>query len=173
MAELWDLYDENRKLVGEVHERGKDLPENRYHIVVDIWTINREGKVLLDQRHPDKHFGLQWECTGGSVLKGEDSITGAVREIGEELGIHLNPSQLKQIHSVRVQDRFVDTYVNITDAKIEELVLQETEVVDAKFVSFDELIQMWEKGIVSPRERFKLYRDKLETIVRELEHCKE
>ena len=119
MAELWDLYDENRQFVGEVHERGKNLPENRYHIVVDIWTINREGKVLLDQRHPDKHFGLQWECTGGSVLKGEDSITGAVREIGEELGIHLKPSQLKQIHSVRVQDRFVDTYVNITDVKIE------------------------------------------------------
>ena len=76
---------------------------------------------------------------------------------------------LQKIDTVRVKDRFVDAYLNITDAKVTDLVLQETEVVDAKYVSFEELIQLWEKGMVSPRERFKRYRDKLEEIVRRLE----
>ncbi len=169
MGELWDLYDENRNPVEALHERGKDLPENRYHIVVDIWTVNREGKILIDQRHPDKHFGLQWECTGGSVLAGESSLEGAVRELGEELGLFIEQKHLQKIDTVRVKDRFVDTYLNITDAKVSDLVLQETEVVDAKYVSFEELIQLWEKGMFSPRERFKRYRDKLEEIVRRLE----
>ena len=32
-----------------------------------------------------------WECVGGSVVKGEDSLQGAVRETKEEVGIDLNP----------------------------------------------------------------------------------
>ncbi len=45
--------------------------QREYHIVTDIWTINLEGKLLLTQRHPDKTFGLWWECTGGSAKVGK------------------------------------------------------------------------------------------------------
>lgn len=34
-----------------------------------------------------------WECVGGSVLAGEDSLTGAVREVKEEVGLELAPEQ--------------------------------------------------------------------------------
>ncbi len=169
MGELWDLYDENRNPVGETHERGQDIPEGRYHIVVDIWTIRSDGRILLDQRHPNKHMGLRWECTGGSVLMGEDSRMGAVREMGEELGLVVEPKHLVELDTVRVKDRFVDTYINICDVELDELVLQDTEVVDAKFVSFDELVKMWGNDMVSPRERFLRYRNKLEECVRRLE----
>lgn len=30
-----------------------------------------------------------WECVGGSVLKGENSLQGAIREVKEEVGVDL------------------------------------------------------------------------------------
>jgi 8-oxo-dGTP pyrophosphatase MutT (NUDIX family) len=32
-----------------------------------------------------------WECVDGSVVKGEDSLQGAIREAKEEVGVDLNP----------------------------------------------------------------------------------
>ena len=32
-----------------------------------------------------------WECVGGSVVKGEDSLLGAIREAKEEVGVDLMP----------------------------------------------------------------------------------
>ena len=40
-----------------------------------------------------------WECVGGSVLKGENSLQGAIRETKEEVGIDLKKSEGKLIYS--------------------------------------------------------------------------
>ena len=79
MSELWDLYDDYRKPLNKTHIRGVPLSKGEFHIVVDIWTINREGKIFIDKRHPKKKFSGLWECAGGSVTMGEDSITGVKR----------------------------------------------------------------------------------------------
>lgn len=34
-----------------------------------------------------------WECVGGSVIKGEDSLQGALREAKEEVGVDLLPKK--------------------------------------------------------------------------------
>lgn len=61
--ELWDLYKKDRKKTDLLHTRGNKIPDNYYHIVVEIWTIINNKEILLTQRHPDKPFGLLWECT--------------------------------------------------------------------------------------------------------------
>jgi 8-oxo-dGTP pyrophosphatase MutT (NUDIX family) len=33
-----------------------------------------------------------WECVGGSVVKGEESLQGAIREVKEEVGVDLELS---------------------------------------------------------------------------------
>ena len=76
--ELWDVYDENRKMTGKTHERGVPLGPGEYHIIADVWTVNQRSEILLTRRHPDKPYGLLWECTGGSVLTGENSVEGAL-----------------------------------------------------------------------------------------------
>lgn len=53
--EVWDLYDEDREPLGITHERGIPMKEGTYHVVVDIWTVTPEGKILLTQRHPEKN----------------------------------------------------------------------------------------------------------------------
>ena len=73
--ELWDLYNENRELLGRDHIRGEEIPEGCYHLVVHVWIRNSKGEYLISRRSADRpSFPLLWECVGGSVLKGEDSL---------------------------------------------------------------------------------------------------
>jgi 8-oxo-dGTP pyrophosphatase MutT (NUDIX family) len=85
-----------------------------------------------------------WECTGGAVVAGEDSITGAIRELQEELGIEAEKDELQLINTNRHPEFFVDTYVLRKNIDLEALRFQEDEVTDAKLVTFDELINMQE-----------------------------
>lgn len=91
--ELWDLYTEDRKLIGIDHVRGELMPAHTYHLVVHVWIRNSDGKYLISQRAANRlQYPLQYECTGGSVVKGENSIDGAIREVKEEVGIELSPN---------------------------------------------------------------------------------
>jgi len=88
--EIWDLYDENRNVTGKYCVRGNEIPDNYYHLVVHVWIKNDNGEYLISQRAENRpSFPLMWECVGGSVLKGEDSLQGAIRETKEEVGIDL------------------------------------------------------------------------------------
>lgn len=163
--ELWDVYDENRNPSGKTHVRGVPLGPGEYHVVADVWTVNENSEILLTRRHPDKPYGLLWECTGGSVQTGETSVEGAIRELSEEVGIRASKEELHLIHTICLKERFVDTYITRQNVKAEELRLQTEEVVEAKFVSFDELMEMWQQGIVVPKSRFLLYKDKIEAFI--------
>lgn len=152
MKEVWDLYDSKRNKTGCTVERGKTIPEGFYHLVVSVWIINNRGEYLLSQRHPDKSYPLRWECTGGAVLSGEDSFDGALREVNEELGIILNPKDGRRISRIcreQTQDLY-DVWVFYIDADISDITLQETEVVDVKWVTCEELINMERKGELHP-----------------------
>lgn len=99
--ELWDLYNERRELTGRDHVRGEEIPQGYYHLVVHVWIRNSKGQYLISQRSADRPTcPLLWECVGGSVVKGEDSLTGALRETREEVGIVLPPGDGKRVYSV-------------------------------------------------------------------------
>ena len=160
MPELLDLYDENRKLTGKTIIRGTVLGEGEHYLVADIWTLTTDGHILVDKRHPDKSFGGMWECTGGAVQAGEDSLSGAVRELEEELGITADKSELRLIHSCRRPNKFVDTYLLIKNLALEDLKLQAEEVTEAKLVTFEELEQFVADGkLAISSGKFEEYKD--------------
>lgn len=98
--EIWDLYNERRELTGRDHIRGEEIPRGYYHLVVHVWIRNRKGEYLISQRSADRPMHpLKWECVGGSVLKGEDSLSGALREIKEEVGLSLSRNEGKLVRS--------------------------------------------------------------------------
>jgi len=98
--EIWDLYNEKREFVGRDHIRGEEIPEACYHLVVHVWIRNSCGEYLVSQRSADRpSFPLMWECVGGSVTKDEDSLTGALRETLEEVGVELTPESGKLLWS--------------------------------------------------------------------------
>lgn len=143
--EKWDLYNAKREKSGITVCRGEIIPKGLYHLSVSAWIVNQQGQYLLSQRHPKKQYPLYWECTGGSVLSGETSLQGAIREVKEELGILLTPGSEKLIYQTRrenVQD-FYDVWLFHKNIKIEEMRLQETEVVDVQWVNPDKLFEMF------------------------------
>ncbi len=109
--ERWDLYTRDREPTGETHVRGEKLPTDRYHVVVHVWIMNSRGEWLISQRAENKKaFPLKWESVGGAVTSGEDSLTAALRETAEEVGVQLDPAQGRLLHStVR------DVHQNIRD----------------------------------------------------------
>lgn len=157
MAEYWDIYDKDRQKTGRVQERGKpSTSPDDYHLVVEIWLRNSRGEVLLTKRHPNKHYGGLWECTGGSVLAGEESLPAAVREVKEEIGVDLTqgiPGILLTSLSIRRENQYsahYDVYLFERDIQLEDLILQLEEVVDAKWVTQQELEQMSQAGLLAP-----------------------
>ena len=99
--EIWDLYNEKRELVGCDQIRGETMPDGCYHLVVHVWIRNSRGEYLISQRSADRPtFPLMWECVGGSVIKGEDSLSGALRETQEEVGVKLSQEDGVLVYSV-------------------------------------------------------------------------
>ncbi len=98
--ELWDLYTPQRESTGKTHLRGQPLPEGLCHLVVHVWIRNSQGQYLISQRSADRPtWPLMWETVGGSVVSGENSLTGALREVREEVGLDLTPEQGRLLFS--------------------------------------------------------------------------
>lgn len=62
-------------------------------------VIQRDGRVLVSQRPPEKHYPLQWEFPGGKVEAGESPEAALRREIREELGVDIRVGDLiERVH---------------------------------------------------------------------------
>ena len=149
MPELWELYDGDKRPTGKTMLRGEPVPEGYWHIVVGIWTITADGRLLLTRRHPDKPWGLMWENTGGSVLAGEDSFHGALRELREETGLIADPACVRLLSSEKADRFFFDNYLYLCPEREPALTLQPEEVVEACFIEPAE-IDGWKDRICAP-----------------------
>lgn len=167
--EVWDLVDGSRNLLGKLHTRGEETLPGEYHIVVEVLTINRDGKILVTQRDAAKTYPLLWESTGGSVNAGETSLQGAIRELHEETGLSVRAENLHFIGEMKRKNYFLDSYFWKSEDNIEmsDLNLQPGEVYDAKLVTFNEFEEMNTRGEVVPPvwDRWQLYAEKLAGIL--------
>jgi 8-oxo-dGTP pyrophosphatase MutT (NUDIX family) len=161
MAEFWDLVDENGNDIGIKWERTKhrSIPAGTYHRCVEVW-VRVGDKLLVTQRHPEKSEGLCFDVPGGAVVSGEDLLTGAVREIGEEVGIKVTPEQLIPLGEYAVDTVYVGSYI-LRLPSLPELKLQESEVVDYRLVTQMELDYMLDDLTKGTRRRYLLYSKKI------------
>ena len=147
--ELWDLYTRDRHPTGETHIRGEKLPPERYHLVVHVWIRNSRGEWLISQRAASRPtFPLMWESVGGSVTAGEDSLTGAIREAEEEVGVRLAPAQGRLVTST-VRERFQDIkddWLFLYDGPIDLRNATTDEVADMRWMSVEEIRKLYDAG---------------------------
>lgn len=164
MREVWELVDINENKTGVMIERGTSIPipQGMYHMAVDIWVKGKDGKILLTQRHPNKPWGLKWECSGGSIVKGESHMEGAIRELQEETGIKITEEKLLYLGKTVMEEYqcIMYTYlVCLTDDVA--LNLQAEEVVDAKWLEISELENMREDIVGSVWDRYLQFKEKI------------
>ena len=144
--ELWDLYDQNRIKTGETALRdGDPIPPGRYHVVVHAAVFNSRGEMLIQRRQPWKAiFPGLWDITcGGSAQAGEDSATAVWREVREEVGLDLDALKNgRAVFTVNFRDGFDDYYIARSDTPAEDLVLQASEVAEARWATREEILAL-------------------------------
>lgn len=144
--ELVDVYNKRHEKLNYTKGR-RDLTNGEYKLSCFVWIINDENQILIQQRLATaKKCPNMWSTTGGGAKAGEDSITGTLTELKEELGITLNKENLTFIGSfIRFND-FVEIFVANINIDINDIKIAKDEVQDVKWTTIDEYENMIEDG---------------------------
>lgn len=154
MDELIDVYDENRERTGRSVPRfGHPLKPGEYMLYVTAICEDLQGRLLITQRALDRHWGAGWwEVTGGGVPAGEDSAAAVVREVAEEVGLDVAGLDAAPVYSYRNDDPdgdnyFMDIYHFTFDFCADDVSLQESEAIDFRLATWDEVRELAEQGV--------------------------
>ena len=168
-AEIWDLYNEKRELLGKDHVRGEQLPIDGSHLVVHVWIRNSKGEYLISQRSANRQmYPLMWECVGGSVVKGEDSLLGAIREAKEEVGVDLEPNKghvlftkVRKIIEGKIYNDIMDVWLFDYDGEVDLGNATTDEVAQVAWMDRGQIKELFEqKMFVGTLEYFFMEVDK-------------
>ena len=149
MAELWVIYDEEGNPTDKIMDKSDPgvWAKGIYHYGADVWIMNKENKLLIQKRSPQKRLEPNvWSMTGGSVIYGEKPIETIVRESKEELGIDVNPDYLKFLIKFKTGNVWVEEYILRQEFDISKLKFLEEEVSDAKWATWDEIESLENDG---------------------------
>ena len=104
--------------------------------------------MLIQKRAASKRrYPNIWCNIGGSVISGENSRQGCIREVEEEVGIKVNSNDLVFLQRAMFENIISDDYALIYDFPIEKVVLQPKEVSDVKWASIDEIKNLFTQGL--------------------------
>ena len=153
-AEIFDLYDVNRKPLGLTMERGTRQPPNTYRLVVHVCIFSSDGKMLCQKRVASKKvYPDLWDVScGGCVDKGESSVEGALRETREELGLTL-PENLRPSLTVHFNYGFDDVYCVTMDVCTDKVKLQAEEVAEIQWLTERQICDLIDDGKFVPYDK--------------------
>ncbi len=157
-TELVDVITINREKTGEVLPRKEFVPQKKHFLSVHVWVKNSKGQFLMQKRLPNRRVDPNmWSVHGGVADTGETSLEAAKRETLEEIGLKIeNPVLVYQNPEPDPWGGMVDVWFAHSEAKIEDLTLQPTEVADVRWFTPQELEDYIKQGKVSPNILFAL-----------------
>lgn len=148
--EYVDIYDRNKNKTGIVKKRNVDTYEDGEYIIgVQLVIFNEKNEILITKRsNTKKVLPGKWECNGGAIAAGESPTEGLEREIREELGIKINMGKLFFFKTVINDEKhnIKEIYLYKENINLDSLIFLDEEVSDAKYVSIDEYMEMFNNG---------------------------
>lgn len=150
--EKLDIYNKLKNKTGKIVERSNNgkLEKDEYVLGVQCWIVNSDGKILMTRRNLEKKRGGKWEPTSGLVRSGESSLQGVKRELQEEIGVNVSDNELhfieEQIEEKENVNLFKDVYLIKKDIDLNDLHFNDGEVIDAKYVTLENMLHMIEQG---------------------------
>ena len=164
-----DLYDINRTLTGRTIYKGEHIPDNNYIVVVLVFIQNNEGNFLIQKRSKMKNG--KYATTGGHPKSGESSLQGIISEVKEEIGLEINPENLKLYYTGRSDSEKVfwdDYYIKMNVPDIQKLTLQDEEVESVCWLSIDEI-----NSLMKENKFFKNHYEEFEILLNWLKKGKD
>lgn len=142
--EYFDLYDIAGQKIGRQVPRGTKLADGEYHIVVNVWIRNSEGKYLIQQRNKlTDTIPFMWATTAGAVVAGDASKETAIKETYEEIGVTLIEDNLLFLKRYIVEDNYgnfmMDIYLIEQDVLLKDLTIDKLEVKNCKYFTMKEI----------------------------------
>ncbi len=151
---LWDLYDSNLVNTGKVIPSDSEVPDGYYHIAVEIWIINSKKELLLLKNSIDysRRYPGSWCSAGSSLLSGESVVDSINRVMKEKLGLVDFKYKKLNISDPIKKDPYRYAYITCileSDIDLSKINLKNENVIDAKFVNKEKLLEMCETGEVA------------------------
>lgn len=112
-----------------------DIPSRDINVVAAL-IFNTAGQVLATKCPPHKHGG-GWEFPGGKIEPGESPTAAIVREIAEELGVHVRAGEV--LHTVEREFPSSRLRMQCIVCVIESGEIQLREHTDLRWLTVDEL----------------------------------
>lgn len=151
--EYFDILDENGNKTGKTKLRSEVHRDGDWHKAVHIWIINNNGDVLLQRRcaTKDSNPNMLDISSAGHLSVGDDSLTGALRELKEELNLDINPEDLHFIKTLKrtskytatfINNEFDDLYILRTNKKIDDMKFQKEEISEIMYVPYKKFKKM-------------------------------
>lgn len=151
--EYFDVLDENGNKTGKTKLRNSVHRDGDWHKAVHVWILNDKKELLLQKRSPNKDSSPnKWDISSaGHLSAGDDSLTGALREIEEELGIIVAKENLEFLATIKkstkhskifINNEFNDVYILNLNIELSQIKIQEEEVSDVKFIYYKNLEKM-------------------------------
>lgn len=104
-------------------------------------VIEKDGKFLLVQEAQEKCRG-KWNILAGHLDPNENIFDGAKREVFEETGCKVELKSVLQIANKVLENDIWISVVFSTDLLEENITYDNSEILDAKWFSYEELLNM-------------------------------
>ncbi|EOI04959.1 hypothetical protein UAY_00660 [Enterococcus moraviensis ATCC BAA-383] len=142
--EYMDIYTSEKQRTSKIHTRDHVMNDGDYRFVVSVLIFNSAGKLLIQKRQSSKTSWANWwdYTAGGAVITGESLYEAAQRELLEETGIIVDLKDVPSRLTVSFEEGWDEIYFVTKDIALNELVLQEEEVSEMKWVTEQEYLQM-------------------------------
>lgn len=164
MEELIDVLNEDGTKTGEVLTRKEVHKKGLRHRIVVIAIIDKEGHLLMQQRAKNKETNPgKWDVSvAGHVSAGQTSIESAIREVTEEIGIHLKEKELEYILTYSKEEKIkndfysnhiFDVYlVKIHNIDLAKIKIQKSEVEQVKLCNLEQVQSMISQNLTVERK---------------------
>ncbi|HUP26113.1 MAG TPA: NUDIX domain-containing protein [Candidatus Limnocylindrales bacterium] len=148
--ELYDVLDEKGNKTSQALPKSVVHDQELWHGSAFVWIYNAKGELLLQFRAVNKKlYANVWDVSvGGHISAGDDPIATAVREAAEELGVKIKAQELTQLGYCKDEDIMINgkrhrehDWIFLLSAELakEQLILQESEVTNAKWLPVNQL----------------------------------
>ena len=165
MNEYFDVLKSNGEYTNETASREECHKKGLYHKAVVVIILSTDNKkVLLQKRSANKKlWPNRWDVTaGGHVLSGELGYEAVIRETKEEIGIDINKEELEFIGATTsetikgeiINRHFNEYYIVHKNINIDDIILQEEEVQDIKWLEKEEIIRRINNNYENLTEKF-------------------